>query len=319
MMDGTEPDKTFAKLLRKQYLVFTRGQVAQYGITDNALHWRSRPGGPWQRLLQGVYLACTGTPTEDQRDMAALLFAGPASALTGWAAMRRLGMRVPRIPVVDVLVPAARQRASTGFVRVHRTTRIPQFVCDSGRIQFVLTARAVADAVRGMRDLREVRALVADSVQRGWCEIAELERELREGAVAGSALLRRALSEVADGIRSVAEGDLRDLIVSGRLPMPVFNARLFIGEVFIATVDAWWPEARVAVEVDSREWHLSPEDWEKTMLRHARMTAQGILVLHFTPNQIRRERAQVIATMRAALESTRAEGQPAVRALPARG
>src|SRR5580658_2849848 len=166
MRDRNQPNKMFAELLHKQYLVFSRGQVAKCGITEDTLRWRTRPGGPWQRLLQGVYLACTGTPTADQRDMAALLFAGPGSVLTAWAAMRRLGMTVPQISAVDVLVPAARRRRGGGFVRVHRTNRIPEFVCASGQIGYVLPARAVADVVRGMRDLREVRAVVANSVQR---------------------------------------------------------------------------------------------------------------------------------------------------------
>jgi very-short-patch-repair endonuclease len=83
--------------------------------------------------------------------------------------------------------------------------------------------------------------------------------------------------------------------------------------------DAWWPGARVAVEVDSREWHLSPEDWEKTVRRHARMTAHGILVLHFTPRRIRAEHAQVVAAIRAAFEAAQVDGQPPVRALPAAG
>ena len=81
--------------------------------------------------------------------------------------------------------------------------------------------------------------------------------------------------------------------------------------------DAWWPEAGGAAEVDSREWHLSPADWERTLRRHARLTAHGILVLHFTPKQIRAEPAAVAAAIRAALDAARAGGQPRVRALPA--
>lgn len=99
--------------------------------------------------------------------------------------------------------------------------------------------------------------------------------------------------------------------------MPMFNARLYVGQVLIAVADAWWPEAAVAAEVDSREWHLSPGDWERTLRRHARLTAHGILVLHFTPRQIRTEPAAVVAAIRAALDAARADGQPRVRALPA--
>jgi very-short-patch-repair endonuclease len=85
----------------------------------------------------------------------------------------------------------------------------------------------------------------------------------------------------------------------------------------LAVADAWWPQARVAAEADSREWHLSPEDWEATLRRHARMTAEGILVLHFTPRQIRNERTRVIAELRAALEAGLARGQRALRTVPA--
>jgi len=49
--------------------------------------------------------------------------------------------------------------------------------------------------------------------------------------------------------------------------------------------DAWWAAAGVAAEIDSREWHLAPAGWERTMRRHAEMISQGILVLHFSPGQ----------------------------------
>jgi very-short-patch-repair endonuclease len=82
--------------------------------------------------------------------------------------------------------------------------------------------------------------------------------------------------------------------------------------------ETWWPEAAVVTEVDSREWHLSPADWEQTLRRHARLTVHAILVLHFTPRQIRTEPAQVAATIRAALDAARADGQSRVRAPSAR-
>ncbi|HEY2490460.1 MAG TPA: hypothetical protein VGI37_13215 [Streptosporangiaceae bacterium] len=170
---------------------------------------------------------------------------------------------------------------------------------------------------RALRYLGEVCAVVADSVQRRWCRVAELAGELRRGPVTGSAYLRQVLAEAADGIRSSAEADFRDLVKRAGLPMPMFNARLYVGEAVIAVADAWWPEAAVAAEVDSREWHLSPGDWERTLRRHARLTAHGILMLHFTPKQVRTEPDQVAAAIRAALDAARADRQSRVRALPA--
>lgn len=306
-----------ADFLHKQHSVISWRQVTICGMTDKALRHRLRAAGPWQRMLPGVYLAATGSPTIDQRDMAALLYAGPGSVITGCSALRRLGLSAPRTDQVDVLVRGKKERQSTGFVRVIHTNRMPEQVCISGGIRFAMTARAVADATRWLEEWRDVRALVADSVQRRLCKISELQRELGQGPVGGSALLRRALGEVAEGIRSVAEGDLRDLIKQGGLPMPVFNARLYVGDVLLAVADAWWAEAGVAAEADSREWHLSPEEWERTLQRHARMSAHGILVLHFTPKQIRTERSEVIATIKAALKAGHAAAQ--VQTLPAAG
>jgi hypothetical protein len=306
-----------SEMLRRQQGVIARGQAGECGMTDTALYYRTRPQGPWQTVLRGVYVAQSGPPSPDQRDMAALLYAGAGSVITGCAALRRLGLRAPRIADVDVLVPAARRRMSSGFVRVLRTTRMPDQFCVSGRIHFAMAARAVADAARGLTNLREVRALVADSVQSGWCRIVELVRELDDGPAAGSAQFRRVLAEVADGVRSTVEAEFRDLVRRAGLPKPLFNARLFAGSVLIAVADAWWPGAGVAAEVDSREWHLSAQKWEETISRHARMTAQGILVLHFTPKQIRTEPAQVVAALRAALDAGRTGGQLQVRAVPA--
>jgi hypothetical protein len=286
-------------------------------MTEQALRYRLRPDGPWQKLLPGVYLTQSGTPTVDQRDMAALLHAGPGSVITGLAAMRRLGLSVPRTDVVDVLVPAARRRQSADFARVLRTTRMPDQYCISGQIRFVMAARAVADAAHSLATLREVRAVVADSVQRDWCTMTELTKELRDGPMWGSARLRQVLAEVAIGIRSAAEGDFHDLLKGSGLPMPLFNARLYAGESLIATPDAWWPDAGVVAEVDSREWHLSPEDWQQTLRRHAQMSAHGILVLHFTPHQLRAESAEVIGSLRAALEAGRARGPVQLRTVPA--
>jgi very-short-patch-repair endonuclease len=196
---------------------------------------------------------------------------------------------------------------------------MPERICSDGAIDFVLPPRAVADAARQLTSFCEVRALVADSVQQGRCRIDWLGEELAGGPVRSSAWLRRALAEVADGIRSAAEGNLRELLVRARLPMPMFNARLYAGQAFLAVADAWWADAGVAVEVDSREWHLSPEDWERTVRRSARMSAHGIIVLHVTPRQIRDHAAEVAASIGSAVSNGSARPRLAIRAIPAAG
>ncbi len=89
------------------------------------------------------------------------------------------------------------------------------------------------------------------------------------------------------------------------MPLPLFNPQLFLNGKFLATPDAWWPDAGVAAEVDSREWHLSPADWENTMRRHARLSAAGIIVLHISPRQLRTEPDRVVRDIAGALRAGR--------------
>ena len=303
---GMERDeRAIAWMLGYQRGVVSRPQALAQGMTDDGLRHRMRPGGPWQRLLPGVYLSATGAPTREQWQIAALLFAGPDSLMTGLDALRCYGLRVPANRKVDVLVPITRKRASCSYVVVHRTRRMPQsYGCD-GAIRLAPVERAVADAARGLSKLSDVRAVVAGAVQQRKCSIADLAAELAHGPTRGSAQLRQVLLEVMAGIRSPAEADFRDLIRRSGLPIPLFNADLYAGGRFLARPDAWWPHAGVASEVDSREWHLSPEDWQQTMLRHDRLAAAGINALHFSPKQIRDQPREVVRLIAAALQAGR--------------
>ena len=311
---------SLGELLGQQFSAVSRGQLQRLGMKDNAIQWRVRAGGPWQTLLPGVYLGLTGAPNLLQKEMAALLYAGTGSLITGPMALMHHGLRSPvLLETVDVLVPSGRQRQSTGFVRLHRTKRLPSRIVSSGPIRLVVVARAVADAARLLTDVRDVRAVVADAVQRGRCTVPELAAELRDGPMKGSATFRWVLAEVAEGIRSSAEGDLRSLVRTARLPMPMFNASLYIGDAFLARPDAWWPDAGVAAEVDSREWHLSPADWDRTRKRHDLMCAAGILPLHFSPRQIRCEPAEVVRLIKDALDRGLQRPPLPIRTIPCPG
>jgi hypothetical protein len=306
MAPSTRIDRdALARTLDHQLGVITRKQAVAAGLTRHALQHRLRLEGPWRGLLPGVYLATTGTPTLIQQEMAAMLYAGRGSVITGLAAVRQHHIRGPAIELIDVLVPASRKRRDVDFVRLHRTTRLPTRPWQLGPLHYALPARAVADGVRDLTSLRDVRAMVADAVQRGHCNVADLSAELSAGPSVGSKLFREALTDVADGIRSAAEGDLKDLLKKSGLPMPLFNASIYDDHdgTFIARPDAWWPDRGVALEVDSHEWHLSPHDHTRTLERQRRMGKRGILVLPFTPREIRTQPAEVLAAIRDALET----------------
>jgi hypothetical protein len=319
-MPRTSSPAGLAELLEKQSSVVGRGQLLALGMSDRAIQYRVRRGGPWRTLLPGVYLAANGIPSVSQKELAAVLYAGPGSIITGPMALLHHSIRSGAIAdVIDVLIPADRQRLSTSFVRLHRTARMPVRTSSIGTVRLAPVPRAVADTARQLADVRDVRAVVAEVVQLGRCTVGQLAAEFGQGPVRGSAVLRSVLSEVADGIRSTAEGDLRDVITTARLPMPLFNPSLFDGDLFLGKPDAWWQDAGVAGEVDSRAWHLSPEDWDRTRRRHDRMAAAGIIVLHFSPRELRREPGTVVQMITGALERGLSRPHLPIRTIPCEG
>jgi hypothetical protein len=301
------------ELLERQEDLLTRPQAISAGLTRAALEHRLRPGGPWQVVLPGLYATFTGRLTRSQQMLSALLYGGESSVLGGATASAVYGLRqLPQTRYVHLLLPHVLHRASRDFVRVRRTIAMPTVVLLE-ELRVAPIERAVVDACRGLRTLNAVRALVAESVQRRMTSVSALQAELSRGGSAGSALTRRALSEVVDGARSVAEATGRDLILRSDLPVPLWNRNLFTahGE-WLCCADAWWREAGVVLEIDSREWHLLPEHWAATMRRHAVMTSHGLLVVHARPRQFDTEPDAVLATLERTIAAGKARPTPPV-------
>ncbi|RIQ20216.1 hypothetical protein DY240_18860 [Jiangella rhizosphaerae] len=97
-------------------------------MTAEAVRHAIRSGGPWQRVLPGVYATFNGPLGRLHRLRAALLYAGEEALITGPWACELHGLRYgPSVTDdVDVLVPWARGQRGHGFVRAVRTRRMPE-------------------------------------------------------------------------------------------------------------------------------------------------------------------------------------------------
>jgi hypothetical protein len=275
----------------------TAAQLAQLGVETSTVS-RRRAGGMWTRVLPGVHLVGGGHPTRRQRLLAALLYAGDGSMLTGTSALRLHGIRAahlqetgddePERPEpVHVLVTHERRRLSTGFVRIERTRRLPAPVRLRG-LAVAPLARAVGDAARRFPRESDAVAVVTEAVQRGWVDVDDLRTELSEGPTRGSRYLRGAVESVARGARSVPEVDLSSLLEAAQVPAIVLNARLVSDSgAFVALADAWLDDVGLAIEVDSLEFHSTGEHFERTVRRNARYARAGVPVLTVLPSDIR--------------------------------
>jgi hypothetical protein len=293
------------RILVSQHQVITRSQALGCGIPQSTVSAWCKSGGKWQKMLPGVYLAVTGTPTLEQRLMAAVLYAGPRSVITGSAAVKARRLRTPATDMVDVLIPASVKRQSLGYVRIHRTRRMP-VPHRAGAIRFAPAARAVADASHWLSNLGDVRALIAEAVQKQVCSIAEIGIELSEGANRDSAHLRKALTAVRSGIRSEAEADFRDRVLRSDLMAPQYNVFLRARDgTDIGEADAWWAEAGVSAEIDSQEYHFYRDGWLKTDAKHGRMLKYGIRPHHFAPSRVKNDWPAIYEELKASIADGR--------------
>jgi hypothetical protein len=293
------------RTLAAQHQVINRRQALACGIPHSTLNSWCTPSGKWQKLLPGVYLTVTGKPTSEQRLVAAMLYAGSRAAITGPAALRLHRLRSPGPDVIDVLVPWAVKRQSVGFVRTHRTTRVPDGY-RVGVVRFADPARAVADAARVLTSPDDVKSVVAEAIQKRACSIAEIGLELEKGASRDSVALRAALASARAGVRSVAEDRFRERVQRSNLPAPRYNVFLrAMNGTDIGEVDAWWADAGVSVEIDSQEYHFYRADWLRTDAKRSRLLKHGIFPHNIAPARVTSDWDAVCEELRSSLEMGR--------------
>jgi hypothetical protein len=297
--------------------VATWRDLLRLGVHQALPSRKCQPGGGWTRLLTGVYLLTGGSPTRRQMVRAALLRAGPGSALTGVEAAHRHGVRrLPADRSVHVLVPNARALASQSFMVVERSRR-PWSAHLADGFPLVSVERALVDAARREQQLDVVRAMLADGLQRGLCTVASLTHEVAVRRLRGTAIVRTVLAEVSDGVRSAAEAWARAMVRGSGLPAPTWNVALHtVDGRSLGVMDAWWDDVGLAWEIDSLEFHLTPDGYARTMRKHSTLAAAGVLVVHTVPSQLQRDTAAVLRDLTAAHASAAGRPRPPVRATP---
>jgi very-short-patch-repair endonuclease len=133
----------------------------------------------------------------------------------------------------------------------------------------------------------------------------------RAGGHPGAGVLRAVLADAdldAGVTESEAERRLRSLLIDADLARPQRNA-------WVAgyRLDTFWPDARLAVEVDGYRVHSLRSRFEGDRTRDARLDTAGVKVLRVTWRQMEREPLAVIARIAAALARRTVQDAPTVR------
>ena len=99
----------------------------------------------------------------------------------------------------------------------------------------------------------------------------------------------------------------RQRVRNSDLPQPRYNVFLRAADgTDIGEADAWWADAGVSAEIDSREYHFYRDGWLKTDAKHSRMLKYGILPHHFAPTRIDNDWPAVYGDLRSSIH----EGWP---------
>ncbi|MEU1311773.1 hypothetical protein ABZ419_23170 [Streptomyces cinnamoneus] len=313
-----------------RHRVMTARGLREHGLTGSEVAARCRSGGPWQQLLPGVFLLHTGPATSEERLHAALMYTlpraqvprqpGPSAApeaesagygqamVTGPAALAL--HRFTCVPSllslehIDVLLPRTRRLRSNGFVRLVRAHTVPRARLVTG-LPVAPVARAVADTVAQLTDASAVRALLSEAVRGGHAEATAVVRELTRARLLARPHVVHAVEALLAEGRAVAEGRLYAMVREHALPAPLWNVELRLpGGPCLGSVDAFWPDHAVALELDTRAPREQEESvWSEPTRRREHLERLGVVLVRVTPKKLKDAEVlgQTAAVVRTAL------------------
>ncbi|HWG23143.1 type IV toxin-antitoxin system AbiEi family antitoxin domain-containing protein [Actinospica sp.] len=297
-------------LIDSQYGVLTAAQAKAGGLPHETLRRRVQRG-LWQRLVPGVYALQGGPPSRLQWLVAAQLYAGEYSVLTGQAALAVHGIRIPSDRIgdtagfgvvgehrlarhrLDTLVPHGTRRQSVAHLRIIRTARVPE-ATRIGLLRVAPPARSVVDGcLAAVEDEQpeSIDAIVTAAMEDGGVQLAELEYELGKASRKYSAAIRTELRKCRTHARiSASHGFLRKLGTSGPFG-EMQDVAIYLGQRRVARAVAVWPTRAVAVTVDPHPVEVST------------LTTLGFAVVRVTSEQLVQDAEGVLRQLRGVLRN----------------
>jgi hypothetical protein len=221
---------------------------------------------------------------------AALLYAGPGAMLSHQTAAWwwKLTARYPQ--VINVSTP--RRCQSQPGLRVHGRRSLDRVMRNG--LTVTLVPQTLLDYA-SHAPLEDVRYVLAEADYQRLFDLGEVEGICGRGKP-GATKLHTALEVHWPDLartHSKLERDFLFLCEGGGLPRPQVNVT-----VCGLRVDCYWPEHRVAVELDGPQGHSTERQVSRDHGRDLMLRAAGIVVRRFGPRQVYLEKELVLADLR---------------------
>lgn len=287
-------------LASEQLNLVSLRQITAAGFSENVVTPRLRDQ-EWFKIHRGWFRIGGGPMSQDQRQLATQLIAGPSAVISHMTAARRHGLDVPRTVLIDITVPHGCRGVRWNDSRLYRTRDLkPDEVVNFGPIRVTSVTRTVIDLASVLKG-QWLSSLVYSALRRGEEVANRLYLALlsqgpgRKGSRRVRALLERQTGEF--GIpRSVAESFFKELAdKTGVQPLAQYK----LGPK--QTVDFSFPAHKVVVEIDSWTHHASFLAYRTDRQRDVNTIREGWIPLRFTWHDVTTDRARVVSQILAVL------------------
>ena len=289
---GVFLDQAVAELASAQHGVFGLGQLRALGMSTRVVNRRATTGR-LHRIHQTVYsLVPRELLKREGLWMAAVLACGPDAVLSHRSAAALLELRDWGWTKIEVTVPRRSARRHEG-VAVHRSTKL------TAKDVTVVNNIPRTSAARTLLDLAEVVTMRQLERSFDQAEIAEVfdlkaiqDQLARNPTRAGAKAVRGVLETHYIGKTPTwSENEEALLAITRPLGIPDPDTNQFVilddGGPPIR-VDFVWRDQRVAIEADSRKWHLTRQRFETDRQRDQRLIAAGWTIIRTTWKQMTR-------------------------------
>jgi predicted transcriptional regulator of viral defense system len=247
--------------------------------------------------LPGVYAVGHDAPSVEGDLAAAVLYAGPAAMLSHGSAAWWWSLIENNPSTINVSTP--RRSRSLSGIRVHQRRACAR--CRHKGMPVTNVARTLLDFAADA-SLNQVRVALANAEYRNRLDVAEVQAMAGRGR-SGSAKLRKALERHQPRLayaRSPKEVAFFEICEEYGLPLPEVNAR-----VAGWTVDFFWRNEGVVVEVDPYGNHHTPAQVDRDRRKDLALRATGLVVHRYSRAQVEEAQETLAADVVSALERRR--------------
>ncbi len=282
--------REIAGLADRQHGVVARWQLLELGVERGAITHRLEAGYLFQ-IHQGVYAVGRHSLTPRGYWMAAVLAAGPGAVLSHHRAAELHGIRQSNRVKIDVTIPKG-HRSDRPTIRIHSSSLHAEDIATVDGIPVTSVARTILD-LAGVLQEEPLLHVVEEADRRETFDLRAVERVMaRRPKAKGRAKLRHILADYRDApdLRSKLERDFFALVKRAKLPPPLLNTM-----VAGFLVDVCWPQWRLVVELDGRDFHARRRAFETDRIKDATFQRHGYRILRITYKRLHEQPDAVIA------------------------